>query len=77
MSEFITIRVKVSPGSRTSSLAEAVDGVWLARLKSPPIGGKANAELMTLIASHFGCARSAVSIKSGARNKLKMLRIER
>ncbi len=77
MSESITIRVKVSTGCRTSSLTEPVDGVWLARLKASPVDGKANAELMTLMAGHFGCAKSAVSIRSGAHARLKLLRIER
>jgi len=52
------------------------DGTWLARLKSPPIDGKANQELLLLIARHFGCAKSAVSIKSGASGRVKLVRIE-
>lgn len=67
--------VKAKPGSRTSSLTRLDDGTWLAQLKSPPVDGKANAELIGLVARQFGCARSAVSIKTGAGSKFKRVEI--
>ena len=70
------IEVKVKPNSRVSSLEPAGDGSWLAQLKSPPVDGKANAELIGLVARHFGCAKSAVSIKSGASARTKRIRID-
>ncbi len=69
------LRVKVKPNAREHTLTEGEDGIWLARLKSPPVDGKANQELVELIAAHFGCAKSAVEIKSGASSRLKMVRI--
>jgi len=50
--------------------------MWLAQLKAPPVDGKANAELIKLVAKQFGCARSAVSIKSGAGGRTKLVKIE-
>ena len=70
------IEVKVKPNSRASSLEPAADGSWLAQLKSPPVDGKANAELIGLVARHFGCVKSAVSIKSGSSARTKRLRID-
>ena len=70
------IEVKVKPGARASALSQAEDGTWLARVKSPPIEGKANEELIALVARHFGCRRSAVSIRSGASGRTKLVRIE-
>lgn len=72
----ITLRVKVKPNARASSLEEAVDGIWQARLKAPPVDGKANAELIALIAGRFGCRKSAVTIKSGASARLKLVQIQ-
>ena len=63
--------VKAKPNARTSALTLQDDGTWLAQLKSAPVDGKANAELVGLIARQFGCAKSAVSIKTGAGSKLK------
>ena len=67
--------VKAKPNARTSALTLQDDGTWLAQLKSAPVDGKANAELIGLIASQFGCAKSAVSIKTGAGSKLKRVEI--
>jgi len=71
-----TIQVKVKPNARTSSLEEQADGSWLAQLKSPPVDGKANKELIALVADHFRCAKSAVSIKSGKTSPLKLVQIQ-
>jgi uncharacterized protein (TIGR00251 family) len=70
-----TLSVKVKPNSRTSSL-EQIDGVWLAQIKSPPVDGKANAELIALIAEKFGCRKNQVTIKAGAGGRMKLVRIE-
>lgn len=71
------IQVKVRPNARVSALAAVSNGPWLAQLKSPPVDGKANKELVTLIARHFACPKSAVSIKSGASGRLKLVKIDR
>jgi Uncharacterized conserved protein len=70
------IQVKVKPNARVSQIEEAADGVWLAQLKSQPIDGKANEELIALIAKRFGCPKSAVSIKSGASGRMKRVCIQ-
>lgn len=69
-----TLSVKVKPNARQSSL-EQVDGVWFAQLKSPPVDGKANAELIVLIAEKFGCRKNQVAIKAGAGGRMKLVRI--
>jgi uncharacterized protein len=67
------IRVRVKSKSRESSLAQMSDGTWLARVKSPPIGGRANHELIALVAEYFSCAKRSVSIKSGASGRFKVV----
>ena len=71
-----TLRIKVKPGSRTSGLEQSEDGTWLARIQSPPVDGKANRELIELVARHFALRRSQVSIKSGASGRVKLVQIE-
>lgn len=71
------IQVRVKPGARESVLSEAEDGTWLAHIKARPIEGKANEELVALVARRFGCRRSAVSIRTGASGRVKLVRIER
>ena len=70
------ISVKVKPNARASVLAQSPDGAWLAQLKSAPVDGKANDELISLVARHFGCRKSAVVIKSGASARTKRIRID-
>jgi uncharacterized protein (TIGR00251 family) len=70
------IAVKVKPNARVSSLEKVEGGAWLARLKSPPVDGKANEELLELVARHFGSRKSAVSLTSGASARLKLVRIQ-
>jgi len=71
-----TIRVKVKPNSRTSDLQALPDGTYFARLKSPPVDGKANKELVELVAAHFGRRKTQVSVKSGAASRLKLVQFE-
>ena len=70
------IKVKVKPRSRVSLLAQSQSGDWLAQVHAPPVDGKANEELLALVARHFRCPKSAVSIKSGASGSTKLVRIE-
>ena len=69
-------QVQVKPNARTSEIALLADGTFTATLKSPPVDGKANAELIALVARHFGVPKSAVSIKSGASARIKRVSVE-
>ena len=71
-----TLRLKVKPGSREDSLTEQHDGTWLARVKAPPVDGKANAAVIALVAAHFGLRKAQVTIKSGASGRLKLVQLE-
>ena len=71
----VTLQIRVKPRSRVSDLSQAADGTWTARLKAPPVDGKANEELIALVAEHFQCRRAAVEIKSGASGRLKLVRV--
>jgi uncharacterized protein (TIGR00251 family) len=71
----MNLRVKVKPNAKTSSLEQGADGIWQAKLKSPPVDGKANAELIGLIAERFGCRKADVEIRSGAGGRMKLVRI--
>jgi uncharacterized protein len=72
----VTMRVSVKPSSREASLERREDGTWVARLKSPPVDGKANAELIALVAARFGCRKADVTLKAGAAGRTKLLSVE-
>jgi hypothetical protein len=71
-----TIKLKVKPGSREEGLSELDDGSWLARVKAPPVDGKANAAVVTLVAKHFGLRKAQVHIKSGTSSRMKLVALE-
>jgi len=70
------IQIKVKPNSRVSLLEQSEDGTWRAQIKSPPVDGKANEELLALVAKYFKCRKSDVSLKNGATGRVKLVRIE-
>jgi len=71
-----TLKLKVKPGSREEELSQLGDGSWLARVKAPPVDGKANAAVIVLVAKHFGLRKTQVHIKSGASDRTKLVVLE-
>jgi len=65
----------VKPNARVSTLTQESDGSWTARVKAPPVDGKANEEVVRLVADHFGCAKSAVTIRTGASGRTKRIEV--
>jgi uncharacterized protein (TIGR00251 family) len=71
-----TLQVRVKPRSRRAALEELPDGTWVARLRSPPVDGRANEELIALVAARFGCQKADVTIRAGAAGRTKLVRVE-
>jgi uncharacterized protein (TIGR00251 family) len=69
------IQIKVKPNSRAGLLEQKDDGTWLAQIKAPPVDGRANKELIALVAKHFQCRKSDISIKSGGSSRTKLVQI--
>lgn len=70
------IQVKVKPNSKQPTIAESSDGSFTVRLKSPPVDGKANKELIEVLAEKFNVNKSQVHIKSGLSSKNKLVEID-
>jgi len=70
------IQVKVKPNARVAMLEEMSDGTWLARVKALPVDGKANEELVALIARQFNRRKSQVSVRTGSSGRVKLVNIE-
>jgi len=73
----MVLQIRVKPNARTSVLQALDDGTWLAHLRAAPVDGKANAELIALVARHFGCRKAQVSIKTGTASRLKLVSVDR
>jgi uncharacterized protein (TIGR00251 family) len=71
-----TIRVRVKPNARVSALEQSADGSYIARVKAAPVDGKANEELIAVLAEHFGVRKAQITIKSGASGRMKLVQID-
>jgi uncharacterized protein (TIGR00251 family) len=69
--------VKVKPNSQQQKIEELADGSLNVHLKSPPIDGKANEELIKLLAKKFDVPKSSITIKSGVTSRNKLITIDK
>jgi len=72
----VTFDVRVVPRSSKSEIVGEHDGALKIKLKSPPVDGAANDELILLLSKELNVSRSAVEIISGQTSKTKRVRIE-
>ncbi|MBA3924074.1 MAG: DUF167 domain-containing protein [Nostocaceae cyanobacterium] len=69
-------RVKVKPNSKRQNVEEVADGSLIVHLKSPPVEGKANEELIKLLAAKFDVPKSSIRIKSGLSSRQKLMEFD-
>ncbi len=72
----LEVRVRLKPGARADELLGFEEGVLQARVKAPPLEGRANKALCKLIAKRAGVAPSRVTIVRGEKARIKRVRIE-
>lgn len=72
-----SVRVKVTPRSSKSEVMGEKDGILIVKLKSAPVDGEANTELIRVLAEFFDCAKSQIEIKKGMSGRLKTVIISR
>lgn len=70
------IIVRAQPRSSRQGVESAADGVVKVRLKSAPVDGKANKELIEVLSGAFDISKSSVEILGGetSKNKRVLLR---
>jgi uncharacterized protein len=68
--------IKVKPNSKQQKILEQTDGSLYVHLKSPPVDGKANEELIKLLAEKFNVPKSHIKIKLGVTSRQKLVEID-
>lgn len=68
--------IKVKPNSKQQAIILEEDGSLTVRLQSPPVDGKANKELIQVLAERFGVRKSQISIRSGERSRTKRVEVD-
>ena len=74
--EGLVFTVHVQPRASRCEICGPKDGELKLRLTSPPVEDAANKQCVELIAKTLGVAKSRVSIKSGAKSRHKVVRVE-
>ena len=69
------IHVRVLPNSRQTEIVEEIDNYLKIKLKAPAREGKANKELVEVLAKRFKVGKSQVEIIKGLTGKDKLVRI--
>jgi uncharacterized protein len=69
-------KVKVKTNTKQQKIAEQPDGSFIVHLKSLPVDGKANEELIRLLADKFDVPKSQIRIKSGLSSRQKLVEID-
>ncbi len=69
--------IKVKPNSQQQKIKEEADGSLTISLKSPPVDGKANEELIKLLAKKFDVPKSRITIKLGLSSRQKLVVINK
>lgn len=71
--EGVIINVRAQPRSSRAGVEGVVGDVLKVRLRSAPVDGKANKELVETVADAFDMAKSRVKFKSGETSKTKRI----
>ena len=70
------LKVHVSPQSRRNEIGGVSAGRLRIRLNAPPVDGKANKQLIGMMASEFDSGKSRIRIAMGARDRNKLIAID-
>jgi uncharacterized protein (TIGR00251 family) len=69
------IKVRVTPGASRQRVERAKDGSYRVHLKTSPDKGKANKELLVVLAGYLGVPRSDLVLTHGSCSRDKILKV--
>jgi uncharacterized protein (TIGR00251 family) len=73
--EYLTLKIKVEPRSSQAGIVGNYGDALKVKLTSPPVEGKANRELIEVLAREFGIKKKDVQIISGHNSKNKVVKL--
>lgn len=73
--QYLVINIKVEPRSSHPGIAGPYGEGLKVKLTSPPVEGRANEELIEILAKKFGISKKDVEIISGKKSKNKIVRL--
>ena len=74
--ETLFLKVHVSPQSRRNEIGDVSAGRLRIKLNAPPVDGKANKQLIGMMANEFDTGKSRIRIILGTRGRDKLVAID-
>jgi hypothetical protein len=71
-----TVEIRLKPSAKRPGITVAEDGDVRVAVSSPPVEGRANAELIATLAKRLGVPKSSCSIIRGATARTKVVAVE-
>ena len=72
----LILKIKVEPRSSRSGIVGQYGDAIKVKLTSPPVDGRANTELIEILAKEYGIRKKDVEIISGFNSKNKLVRLK-
>lgn len=72
-----SLTIRVQPGAKRSEVVGAHGDALRVRVASPPVDGRANAELVRFLADHLGLPARSVEIVRGHTSRTKVVHVSR
>jgi len=72
----LRLRVRVVPGARRSEVVGRLGDAWKVRIAAPPERGRANDELVALLARTLRVPRSSVRVARGHTSGQKLVEVQ-
>jgi len=73
--ERIKIWVQVHPNARRNEVQSEKDGIWHLKIAAPPVKGRANQELISLLSDVLQVSKSNLAIEKGLSSRRKLIDI--
>ena len=70
------ISIKVKPSAKENKVEETGKNQFLVKVKAPAKEGKANKEVIEVLAKHFKVPKSCVTIITGLKSNRNIVKIE-
>ena len=72
----VEVRVRAQPGARRSEVVGPLGGLLKVRIAAPAVDGKANRELVRVLADLLGVPRRAVRVVRGELSRTKTVAVD-
>lgn len=74
--DFFIINLKVIPNAKKTEIIGLLDEALKIKVSSPPVEGKANAQIIKFFSDYLKVSKSKLEIISGEKSKYKQLKVK-